>query len=170
MLAEYDSEVKHYALYLKEDDSEPISISSNGKFKNNGYPAADGKYYIKAIYENGNHTNMASIDGFMKPAKNEPKQVSKMLKEELQDLINKSLGSNLEDTDWFEGNNSDRRLNNNVSVKTKEGREYNTISDMMSDYSFEYMNGDITVVVVDVSYNESNGKLISFVIDVVKNE
>lgn len=166
VLAEYESEVDYYELYLKEDDENPVLTSTDGTFNSNEYYAADGKYFIQAFYKNGNSTLVKSIDGFVKPAKDEPKQIAKLEMSELQSKIDKSL-KNRGGKKWYaSGKDGDKRLADKVTVKNiTDSVTYTSISEMFSDCWFCAKK----INVESVTYDEANGRLNAITISIVKN-
>lgn len=167
VLADYESEVNYYELYLKEDDENPVLTSTDGTFKSNEYYAADGKYFIQAFYKNGNSTLVKSIDGFVKPAKDEPKQIAKLEMSELQSKIDKSF-KNRNDRKWYAsvGKGGDKRLADKVTVKNiTNGVTYTSIAAMFAKC---WVCAD-KINVESVTYDEANGRLNAFTISIVKN-
>ena len=165
-LADYEAEVLCYELYLNENDEKPFLESNNGTFKSSEYRAANGKYYVKAFYEDGNYTLPKLIDGIVKPAKDEPKQVAKMGQDELQSKIDKSF-KNRGDRKWYASvaKGGDKRLADKVSVKnTTNGKTYSSIAAMFADC---WMSAT-KINVEEVAYDEATGCLNAITINIVK--
>lgn len=166
VLADYESEVDYYELYLKEDDENPVLTSTDGTFKSNEYYTADGKYFIQAFYENGNSTLVKSIDGFVKPAKDEPKQIAKLEMSELQSKIDKSF-KNRGDRKWYAsvGKGGDKRLADKITVKnTTNGKTYTSIAAMFADCWICAKK----INVESVTYDEASSRLNAITISIVK--
>lgn len=166
VLAQYDSNVKQYELYLNENDNSPLLTSLDGTFKCDEYYTADGNYFVKAVYENGNSTLLKSIGAFVKPV-NEPKPFARMEKDELQNKIDKYCNSRSgSDRKWFAHPNKggDKRLADKVIVKNNtNGDTYPNISKMFS----ECLMITKKINVEDVSYDDE-GRLNSITINIEK--
>ena len=164
--ADYDYDVRQFELYTMDNDTVLVLTSTNGRFNSNKYYAKDGRYYIKAIYEDGNYAYSANINDIVKPAKEEPKTVAKMEIAELQKKIDKSF-ENRSDRKWYASvvKGGDKRLDDKVTViNTTNGKTYTSIAQM---YQNCWMSAT-KINVEDVTYNEATGRLNSITISIIK--